>query len=324
MHATTGLLISNHASPNVRDVRFNHVETGVEVTRWAMPTLSRLHVVSAKQAGVHFSTESSGTLTMSTILGSGTCNLAVTSGASPVVSDSLFRLAGQSGVLFAEGGKGTMRRCHIVESHYAGLEIRGTDTDPEIYHSSVHGGAAVGLYVHSGGVGSLTDVTLLDNRNGAAEISEGGRSRLSRCHLGGHGVQTAVVLDIHGLHSTPELAGCVIDATAVEESVAVKVSDAAGPVLRDVEVRGADVGVLALGSVAPRLVGCSVYDNRVGVELVGEGGSTILDGSSVYDNQRSIVGSDGGYARVHKCNLRAPGVAGLGTDFSSGASITVQ
>jgi hypothetical protein len=305
-------------------VRFNHVKTGIEATRWAMPMLTRVHVVSAKQTGVHFSTESSGTLSMSAVVGSGTCNLAVTSGASPVVSDSLFRLAVQSGVLFDEGARGTMRRCHVVESHYAGLEIRGSETDPEIYHSSVHGGAAVGLYVHSGGAGSLTDVTLLDNRNGAGEISEGGRSRLSRCHLGGHSVQTSVVLDIHGGHSTPELVDCVVDATLIEESVGVKVSDAAGPVLRDVEVYGANVGVLALGPVAPRLESCSVHDNRVGVELVGEGGSTILDRSSVYDNQRSIVGSHGGYARARKCSLRAPGVVGLGTDFVGGASITIE
>lgn len=323
-HATTGLQVSNHASPTVIDVKFKHVETGIEAMRWAMPTLSRVHIVSAKQTGVLFATESSGALSMSAIVASGTCNLAVTSGASPVVTDSFFRLAAQSGVVFDGSAKGTMRRCHISESHYAGLEIRGTITDPDIAQSSVHGGAAVGLYVHSGGSGTLTDVTLLDNQNGASEFADGGRSRLLRCQLGGHAAQTAVVLDVHGAHSTPEFVDCDIDATAVHESVAVRVSDGAGPVLRGAHVHGAEVGVLALGSVTPRLLGCSVHDNKFGVELVGAGGSSFLDRSSIYDNQRSIVGSDNGYAKVHNCELSAPGVAGLGTHLVDGASISVE
>lgn len=323
-HATTGVLISNHASPTVRDVRFKHVETGIEATRWAMPVLTRVHVVSAKQIGVHFTTESSGALSMSAVVASGTCNLAVTSGASPVVSDSLFRLAAQCGALFDEGGKGTMRRCHIVESHYAGLEIRGSETDPDIGHSSVHGGAAVGLYVHSNGAGTLNDVTIMDNRNGAAEFSEGGRSRLLRCHLGGRSINAAAVLEVHGVYSSPEFVDCIIDATAVKESVAVKVSDAARPVLRGVDVQGADVGVLALGAVALRLVGCTVHGNSVGVQLVGRGGSSVLDGSSIHGDRRSIVGVDGGYARVRNCDLRALGLAGLGTEFAGGAGITVE
>ena len=323
-HATTGLLISNQASPAVRDVRFNHVETGIEATRWAMPVLTRVHVVSAKQTGVHFTTESSGALSLSAVVASGTCNLAVTSGASPVVSDSLFRLAAQGGALFDQGGKGIMRRCHIVESHYAGLEIRGSETDPDIGHSSVHGGAAVGLYVHSNGAGTLTDVTILDNRDGAAEFSEGGRSRLLRCHLGGRSINGAAVLDIHGVYSSPEFVDCIVDATAVQDSVAVKVSDAASPLLRGVDVKGADVGALALGAVALRMVGCTLHDNRVGVQLIGKGGSSIFDGSSIYGDRRSIVGLEGGYARVRDCDLRASQLAGAGTEFASGAGVTIE
>jgi hypothetical protein len=324
-HATTGLLINSHASPTVRDVRFIHVETGVEVVRWASPTLTRLHIDAAKQTGMIFSSNSLGTVSMSAVVASGTCNLAVRSGAAPVISDSWFRLAAQTGILFDDGGKGKMQRCHVLESHYAGLEIRGGDTTPDIDHSSVHGGGAAGLYVHSGGRGTLTDVTLLNNRNGAGQIAEGGTTRLLRCTLGGHGAENAVLLDVQGADSTPELVDSEIDASAVDASVAVKVSDGAAPILRGVDVHGASsAGVLVLGAVTPRLVGCSVHDNRVGVELIGAGGSTVLDSSKVYDNARSVVGSDSGHAKVHNCELSAPGVDGMGTEMSSGASITVN
>ena len=324
-HATTGLLVNNHAAPTVRDVRFKHVRTGVEAHRWATPTLTRLQIDSAQQIGMLFTTEAYGLLSMSVVLASGTCNLAVTTGAAPVITDSLFRLASQTGVLFDDGGKGRIQRCHIVESHYAGMEIRGQATAPDVEHSSIHGGGATGLHVHSGGAGTLTDVTLLANQNGAAEFVEAAQSRLLRCTLGGEAVDGALMLDVRGSGTAPELVDCVIDGSGVASADAVVVAEGAAPNLRGVEVHGASrAGMVALGSVSPRLVGCSLHDNMVGVELVGEGGTTLLELTKVFDNARSVAGRDGGHGSAHNCELSAPGVPGLGMDMQGGASFTLE
>jgi len=178
--------------------------------------------------------------------------------------------------------------------------------------------------VHSDGAGTLTDVTLLANRNGAAEFVEGARSRLLRCTLGGEAVDGALMLDVRGSGTAPELVDCEIDGSGVASADAVVVAEGAALNLRSVEIHGAaGAGMLALGGVAPRLTGCSLHNCKVGVELVGAGGDTMLELTKVFDNVRSVAGRDGGHGSARGCELSAPGVPGLGTDLQSGASLTM-
>jgi parallel beta-helix repeat protein len=99
--------------------------------------------------------------------------VAIHHGADPRLRRNRIHGGKVGGVVFYDGGQGTLEDNEIFASGTSGVEIRG-GSSPTLRRNRIHDGKTIGVLVHQSGEGVLEDNEIFANALGGVEIRSGG------------------------------------------------------------------------------------------------------------------------------------------------------
>jgi len=163
------------------------------------------------------------------------------------------------GVLFAEGGTGYLKECHLYQNKLSQVVI-GKGCAPVLFGCKISHALMAGIYISEGGEGLIENCDIWGNAVGGVQCRRGGNPRLRHCRI------------------------------SRNERYGVLVAEQGEGLFEHCQIfENAQVGVTISQQGAPRLAGCRIFDNHgEGVDFSGEALGELMD-CEIFANARANV-----------------------------------